>query len=131
MKATHNTEAFKGININHRKENRYTGGYIAIAIVGGKAKEVVDLRTYSTDSTAYVCIWTSLSNTNYHGSGKASGYGYHRGSSAAAEAIRNAGWKLDEDIDGRGESAMREAVESIARTAYPNAELIHIVCAHA
>jgi ribosomal protein L32 len=54
------------------------------------------------------------------GSGRAGGYGYHRPSAAAGEAIRNAGFELltDEgkpcDIGGVGESAIEEALCAIA-----------------
>jgi hypothetical protein len=54
------------------------------------------------------------------GSGRAGGYGYHRPSAAAGEAIRNAGFELltDEgkpcDIGGVGDSAIEQALCAIA-----------------
>ena len=53
------------------------------------------------------------------GSGYAGGYGYHRASAAAAEAIEAAGYDLDEDISGRGWSMIREAVKSISESLFP------------
>ena len=49
------------------------------------------------------------------GSGRAAGYGYHKASAAAGEAIRNAGFTLDADIDGRGEGAIVDALLAIAQ----------------
>jgi hypothetical protein len=54
------------------------------------------------------------------GSGKASGFGYHRGSAALADAIDNAGIALSQDINGSGDAAMDRAVMAIARLAFPD-----------
>jgi hypothetical protein len=65
-----------------------------------------------------------VENLSRNGSGSAGGYGYHRPSAAAQEAIENAGFTLANRIDGVGESAMREAVLAIAAAlGYPGAFL--------
>lgn len=47
------------------------------------------------------------------GHGKATGYGYHKGSAALERALYSAGIKLSADIDGRGDSAVRDALVAI------------------
>jgi hypothetical protein len=78
---------------------------------------IVTARLYYPGNTAYACIWiSSTSKTPYaRGTGKAGGYGYHKESAALSEAIADAGIKLSECISGRGERAMRDACEAIAR----------------
>jgi hypothetical protein len=50
-----------------------------------------------------------------YGSGWAGGGGYCKRSAAIGEALANAGVKLSDSIHGRGMSAVREALEAIAR----------------
>ena len=129
-------------NINHRKENHFAEQITAVAINAyGRAYDCVTLRIYATDARCYACIWTSSncawkgSNGDHwrHGSGLAGGYGYHRASAAAEEAIINAGIVLDEHISGRGDGAMAEAVKAIARAIWTDeaAVKIYITTAHA
>jgi hypothetical protein len=141
MKAT-----FKELNrapkftISHRKENHFYKQITAIAIhPDGRAYDAVILRLYATDAKSYACIWTH-SNCAWNnaqdfwrnGSGTAGGYGYHRGSAAAAEAIYNAGIELSEDINGRGDQAIEEAVHAIARAIWEDSNIkIYITVAHA
>ena len=140
MKAT-----FKELNkptkftISHRKENHFYKQFTAIAInKAGQAYEAVTLRLYGTDSKTYACVWTS-SNCSWagysdlwrNGSGTAGGYGYHRASAAAQEAIYNAGIELDEDINGRGDQAIEEAVFAIARAMWDDNVNIYVTMAHA
>ena len=58
-----------------------------------------------------------MRGTGYHtcGSGSAGGYGYHRASAAAGEAITNAGFKLSESINGAGDTAIEDALCAIAQ----------------
>ena len=56
-----------------------------------------------------------VSEIHTQGSGSAGGYGYHRPSAAAHEAIHNAGFRLSQAIDGRGDSAITDALCAIAR----------------
>lgn len=126
-------------NINHRKDNHFHKQITAVAIdVAGRAYDAVTLRIYGTDARSYACLWTS-SNCSWegakdywrNGSGCAGGYGYHRASAAAAEAIENAGIELDEEISGRGNNAMCEAVRAIARAMWDDSVNIYITEAHA
>jgi hypothetical protein len=91
-------------------------------------RPVVTLRIYFPGTRAYACIWThgNAPEHSRNGSGMAGGYGYHKSSAAAGEAIRNAGFILSKDIGGVGDGAIREAVLAIAAAiGYPEA-LLHI-----
>lgn len=66
-------------------------------------------------SVVYCSIWVDGPNAEWSGYGTAGGYGYHKASAALSAALRSAGWQLDEDIDGRGDSAMRDALLAIGR----------------
>ena len=116
----------EGIRTTHRDRQYKNGlahGYKAIAIIKGEAVDLVDLRiSYTSGGTAYACIWlyqpvnfdAGVMGSGWsNGSGSAGGYGYDKGSAAAATAIRSAGVQLSEDIDGRGASAVREAVKAV------------------
>lgn len=74
----------------------------------------VDLRLYGTGRTNSACLWISHAGTYKTGSGSAGGYGYHRASAAAQEAIENAGVKLAQRIDGVGDNAIDDALCAIA-----------------
>ena len=50
----------------------------------------------------------------YSGSGKSGGYGYNRMSAAAEDAINEAGFKLQHNIGGVGETAVQGALMAIA-----------------
>lgn len=120
MKATINPEAKTKFNANHRKEKSSVEfeSYLVVDLngkpIGGEAHTPITLRLYHTTGRAYACLWINSGDTHTSGSGFAGGYGYHRGSAAAQVAINNAGIKLDSDIDGRGESAIRDALMAIA-----------------
>lgn len=122
MKATYNKNAKTKFTTFHRKENKcYFDSYSAIVIrpdYEGKPSVFtpVELRLYSTGISNTAAIWIndSASDTHTSGTGSAGGYGYHRPSAAASEAIRNAGITLDKDISGVGESAIEAAVKAIA-----------------
>jgi hypothetical protein len=126
--------------ISHRKENHFYKQITAIAINNdGRAYDAVILRLYGTDARTYACLWTKSNCSWDHasdlwrkGSGTAGGYGYHRASAAAQEAINNAGIDLDEDINGRGDYAMEEAVFAIARAMWDEEQVkIHVTTAYA
>lgn len=115
------THGIKGKS--HRKENHFVKEY-AVITAQPKTKELylkgrgdaydnpITLRIYSTISTTYVCLW--IFGKGASGSGKATGYGYHRASSAAEQAIKSAGITLSEPIDARGDSAIKSALSAIA-----------------
>ena len=75
-------------------------------------------RSYNADGggPVYASIWIHTRNPEFStsGSGRATGYGYHKESAAIGAAIDSAGIKLDKDIDGCGDSAIREALTAIA-----------------
>lgn len=118
-----------GFNPCHRREKNFVGAYIALATTPEGVVECVDLKLYSTDSRAYACVWLSCPGHSSRGSAMAGGYGYHRASAAAGRALRVAGVSLSEDIAGRGDGAIRAAVEAAARAMYPDCA-VHIVHAH-
>lgn len=112
MNFTHNNN---GINANHRKEKHFSHSLITCAVVDGKIEQVIDMRFYTTQSRVYCCMWVHFPNFYASGSGYAGGYGYHRESAAAAEAIKNAGFELGFDIDGRGDTAIEDALRAITK----------------
>ena len=132
MKATYNKNAKTKFTNFHRKENKcYFDSYTALAACTnyeGKPdlKPVVEIRLYGTGNSNTAAIWVHAEPIHTSGTGSAGGYGYHRPSAAAAEAIRNAGIELDGDISGRGDSAIEEAVKAIAEAVgYPNCPVFH------
>lgn len=126
----------EGIKTSHRDRQYKNGlahGYKAVALIDNALVDLVDLRvSYTSSGTAYACVWMYqpknpavgiLESGWSSGSGSAGGYGYDKGSAAADTAIRAAGVKLTEDINGRGASAIREAVlaigEALAAGSWP------------
>ena len=75
----------------------------------------VTARIYWPGSTAYCALWINGADKWGRGNGKAGGYGYHKSSAALGEAIRDAGIKLSQSINGHGDEAMKYACEAIAR----------------
>ncbi len=69
----------------------------------------------SSASVVYAAAWINEGANYSSGSGKAGGYGYCKHSAAIAAALRSAGVKLNKDISGVGESAVRDALAAIAR----------------
>jgi len=111
MTATINGASKNNIAAN-RKEKHFTAQY---SIVTSDYSQPVILRLYGTQSTNYACLWVNYKEVHISGGGKAGGYGYHRASAAAQVAINNAGIVLSQDIDGRGEGAIQDALKAIAR----------------
>lgn len=96
-------------------------------------RELVIARLYASlrrDANRVTCILWTNGGHNANASGTASGYGYHKGSAALADAISNAGIKLSENIAGRGNTAMHEALLAIARADCPDAEILGVFEAH-
>ena len=113
MKATINKQAKTKFTTSHLKEGKCFLTVYA-AIVGDKVP--VELRIYDTGKKTTACLWVndSLSNTYIKGSGASNGFGFDQPSEAAQRAINNAGIVLSEEIDGRGDSAIIEAMQAIA-----------------
>jgi len=134
--ATYDPKAKTKFSTSHRKEN---GGFHAeyAAIVPdnyehnhSKCRNPVTLRLYWPGTVCYACLWVGgkVEGEEIYtsGSGNAGGGGYCKASTAAGEAIRNAGFKLERRIDGVGESAIEEAVLAIAAAVgYPDA-MLHV-----
>ena len=92
--------------------------YHAIGLIDGEMTPLVDCRLYMSRSgdgasPVYCALWL-LHGGYSSGRGTASGYGYHKRSSAVGQAIRSAGIKLDGDIEGVGDDAVRDALTAIA-----------------
>lgn len=133
MKATFDPAAKAKFNSSHRKEK---GGFhkeFALVIPSeyrpNETNALATLRIYWPGTVCYACLWINTEPVHTSGSGSAGGYGYCKMSSAAGEAIANAGITLSKSIKGVGESAVCEAMHAIAaELGHPEA-LLHI--AHA
>lgn len=103
-------------NIDHyRRDGGFKSEIVALDPADGR--EIVTARFYRPGTVAYCCVW--IRATRYgvgdgRGYGKAGGYGYHKESAALAEALSDAGVKVSEETEGRGEDAMLAAVEAVA-----------------
>jgi hypothetical protein len=86
----------QGINGKaHRKENSF---YKSLQIVGfkdGQFNQPLDVRFYGNGQTVYCCLWGSIGNAYFNGSGKAGGYGYDKQSAAFSNALQSAGFSVD------------------------------------
>ena len=60
-----------------------------------------------------VNVWTGIFGTKEAIRGNAGGYGYDKTSAAFADALDRAGIKTGKDLSGRGDSAVREYLESL------------------
>lgn len=124
IKATIEHKRFSTNVEKARKEKHF---YKSCIVIDCKTKtELVNLRFYGTQAMNYACIWAHNKDwtISLSGGGKAGGYGYHRESAAALNAINAAGITLSRDIGGRGHSATCEAVMSIARMIAPKGDLM-------
>jgi hypothetical protein len=121
MKAKYSKTPPKGLNPNHRKEGKCF--FSSVCIISrsrkpwsdGRLDPEITLRLYGTGSKNFACLWVRTEDDSRNGSGSAGGYGYHRPSAAADEAIRNAGFELSRSIAGVGEGAVRDALFAIAK----------------
>lgn len=82
-------------------------------------KEIITVRVWMgrsySASVVYAACWINAGNNYSSGRGQAGGYGYCKKSAAIGAAFKSAGIKLNKDISGVGESAVRDALEAIAR----------------
>lgn len=134
-----NVEAIRTSDRDRQYKNGLDHGYKAVMIQGKELKSLVEIRIGSTASAAYACAWLyspKVKDKEGHtvkpsfwnsGSGRAGGYGYHRPSAAAAEALSRAGVKLSEDIGGRGDQAIRDAVEAAGKALAPKGARVYVV----
>ena len=106
-----------GLNLSHKKES---GFYKETAILDPRdGSAIVTARWYwpgrDGASTCYCCVWIHGDGAHGNGSGKAGGYGYHKESAALLSALNAACAYVDQDIGGRGDAAMRDALIAVAR----------------
>ena len=66
-------------------------------------------------STVYACAWINGRGHERSGAGQAGGHGYHKESAAIGAALDSAGVSLAQNIDGVGESAVKEAILAIVK----------------
>lgn len=95
-----------------------TSFWRVVALKSGEFKHPITVRVWygrsRNASTCYAALWASNHTRSLGGSGSAGGYGYHRESAAVDEAFRSAGIKLRLNINGAGESAIRDALTALA-----------------
>jgi hypothetical protein len=115
----------------HRKEKNFMGEHIGLAVVDGEIKIVVNLRIYGTQARNTVCLWFHNEGWTISGSGSGSagGYGYHRPSAAAEEAFKASGVELSQDINSRGDTAVRDAVLALTKHLYPGCA-VEVIASH-
>lgn len=104
----------RGININHRKEGNAFYSFSIIDLDAGKESAVIRLYYSKSGARNYACLWVHEEEFYSSGSDYAGGYGYHRPSAAAHGAFKNAGITLAKPIDGRGDSAIEDAMRALA-----------------
>lgn len=107
----------------HRNENHFYQELALINLDTGKVE--LRVRFYCPNSVVYCCVWLHHNTIHTSGSGKASGYGYHKPSAAMQAAFGNAGIKLSEHIDGRGDSAMRDAMQAVGEFLSDSRYMVH------
>ena len=103
---------------NYSGKKELSSVYDLVACKDGKLHHLMTIRSWVNSSktavTVYASVWVHAPGYWTSGTGTAGGGGYHKTSAAAGEAIRSAGITLDGHIDGRGDQAIREAMEAIA-----------------
>jgi hypothetical protein len=122
MKATYDPTAKTKFTTSHRKEGKcYFDEWSIIDPTPREhdyckhiARAPIVARMYGTGNRNFCCIWINYDGLHVNASGYAGGYGYHRPSAAMEDAIRNSGFTLDQAIGGVGQSAMEEALLTIA-----------------
>lgn len=89
----------------------------------GVVKQAVKVEWYMgrspKSSVVYCNIWVS---NVCAGSGSAGGGGYCKRSAAFSCALRSAGIKTDEVVDGRGMGIVADAVRAISLALYPDSD---------
>jgi hypothetical protein len=99
---------------NFHGEKPFTMAFVIVdRLTGDQPVKAVVWHSQSKGSN-YAAVWAHSRARSFAGHGRATGYGYHRPSAALGAAFDSAGVKLSEDIEGRGESAMKEACIALA-----------------
>lgn len=114
----------------YRKESGFLGAYILLVPADEDspfepiAKNAAEIRIYGTQARNYAAAWIHAKGVYACGGGMAGGYGYHRPSAAAANALKDAGVELENPISGVGESAIEGALYAIGvALGYPRESL--------
>jgi hypothetical protein len=97
-------------NLDQQKERVRT-----LLVIAYPFKTAIEARFWmsrSGDGASPVMCSVWIDN-RYAGHGRANGYGYHKPSAALCAALTSAGIKLDEDIDGRGDDIMDDALIAV------------------
>jgi hypothetical protein len=96
----------------------------------GRPVELAAARWYMSRSgdgarPVYCSLWVNDRACDTSGHGRATGGGYCKRSAALGAAMESAGLTLGQDIDGRGESASRKAMEALGRSlGHPEARVV-------
>lgn len=102
---------------NHADKKETVRELNVVALHKGELCNAITARWYmgrsNSSSTVYCSIWCKGKDVYCAGNGSATGWGYHKESSALASAVCSAGIELDKSIDGVGDSAIRDALEAI------------------
>ena len=101
---------------HHRKAYKCFHSYSIIDLNAGLERAVIHLYQSGSGARDYARLWVYSHDAflDATGSGMAGGSGYHRPSAAAQVAFEEAGITLSEPIDGRGESAIKDAMRALA-----------------
>lgn len=97
---------------SYRREKSFNSQLSLIDMDTGRG--IACVRFYWPRETVYRIVWIH-SEKPARGYGKAGGGGYHKRSAALGEALARAGVTLSEPINGRGDSAMDDALLALAR----------------
>lgn len=132
---------------NYARDKELVSAFSVIGKLNGELCEVVCCRSYmgrsANSSIVYSSIWVH-GDKHCSGKGSAGGYGYHKESAAIQAAITNAGielfgpvyradytpaqkrkaMKTRTYIDGVGDDAIRDSLESIAKAAGAKGKLL-------
>lgn len=100
---------------NYWGEKACTSTLHAVVLHRDEMHTAVTVRIHHSRSRSrnYCSVWINDRHRYFAGHGQASGHGYHRPSAALAAALESCGIKLSEELEGRGDGAMRDAVTAI------------------
>lgn len=116
MIATIGTQVSNARNLNNSKE--LIRFYRVVVFENGRWYEPIDVRCWmgksKCASIVHASIWVHADGVSTSGHGTAGGGGYDKQSAAIDNAIASAGITLSRSIDGRGDSAVRDAIHAIA-----------------
>ena len=112
------TDVSNARNMGDKKETIKTMALVTCK--AGEFSEPITVRWYMSRSgdgasQVYCSLWINHHPYYVSGRGKAGGYGYHKGSAAFQDACDSAGIKLDKDVSGVGDGAVREAMFAIGQ----------------